>query len=911
MALASGTRLGPYEIVSALGAGGMGEVYRARDTKLARDVAIKVLPAVFVSDPERVARFQREARTLASLNHPNIAAIYGLDESDDTAALVLELVEGPTIADRIARGPIPVDEALPIARQIAEALEAAHEHGIIHRDLKPANIKVRLDGTVKVLDFGLAKALEPVLVPGGDVTASPTITSPAMTQLGMIMGTAAYMSPEQAKGRQADKRSDVWAFGAVLYEMLSGRRAFKGDDVADTLAAVLRQDIDWAALPATTPAPVRRLIARCLDRDVRRRLRDIGEARIVLEDPAAIITAEGREAPSLAPARPLWRRAMPLILSAIIAGGLAGTAGWYFKPSTPLPVTRFQFTLPEGQSFSGVARRVLDISPDGTQIVYVANGRLYLQSMSEGNAKPIQGTEGFEAATNPVFSPDSRSIAFHATSDPTIKRIAVTGGSAVTICPADNYPFGMSWEPGHIVFADGKGIRRVSPGGGTPEVLVRLRDGEVAESPQMLPGGQAVLFTLATGTAPNRWDTADIVVESLATGERKTIIRGGSDARYLRTGHIVYAASGSVFAVPFDTQRREVTGSAAAVVAGVLRASAGTRAQPDTDRGLSGAANFSVSANGTLVYVPGAISFTSGHVEIAVTDRRRRTDSLRLPAGAYVAPRVSPDGTRIAFGTDDGKEAIIYTYDLSGASGMQRLTFGGNNRFPIWSSNNRVAFQSDREGDLAIFWQSPIGGPAERLTTPEQGTSHVPESWSPKGDTFLFSVTKESDVSLWAYSLQDRKATPFGEVHSSYLTGAVFSPDGRWVAYTSSERNTPQINVQPFPASGTRYQLPHLATHPLWSPDGKELFYSPGPGRLAWVGVRTQPTVTFGNPEAGPRPFQTGPPSVRRAFDITPDGRFIGLSPPGGNTESGMPIAPHIQVILNWHEELKRLVPVQ
>ena len=336
MALTSGTRLGPYEIVSALGAGGMGEVYRARDTKLARDVAIKVLPAVFVSDPERVARFQREARTLASLNHPNIAAIYGLEESGGTAALVLELVEGPTIADRIAHGPIPVDEALPIARQIAEALEAAHEHGIIHRDLKPANIKVRPDGTAKVLDFGLAKALEPVAVPGRDATASPTITSPAhlrqghggqaMTQLGMIMGTAAYMSPEQAKGRQADKRSDVWAFGAVLYEMLSGRRAFKGDDVADTLAAVLRQDIDWTSLPASTPTSVRRLLARCLDRDASRRLRDIGEARIVLEDPAAPGIGDADGAGALAPPRPpLWRRTMPVALSAIVAGALVGS----------------------------------------------------------------------------------------------------------------------------------------------------------------------------------------------------------------------------------------------------------------------------------------------------------------------------------------------------------------------------------------------------------------------------------------------------------------------------------------------------------------------------------------------------------------------------------------------------------
>jgi Tol biopolymer transport system component len=909
MPLAAGDRLGPYEVLSALGAGGMGEVYRARDATLKRDVALKILPELFARDPDRLARFKREAQVLASLNHPNIAAIYGFEESNSSTgsgqvrvqALVLELVEGPTLADLIAGagvGPraLPIEDALPIARQIAEALEAAHEQGIIHRDLKPANVKLRPDGTVKVLDFGLAKVLEPVVVTTGDATSSPTITSPAMTAMGIILGTAAYMSPEQAKGRQADKRSDVWAFGAVLYEMLSGQRAFKGDDVSDTLAAVLRQDIDSTALPVSTPTSVRRLIARCLERDVRQRLRDIGEARIILENPSA--TREAAGVAALGPPRPLWRRAIPLVLSAIMAGGLAGTAAWYLKPSPPLVVTRLQFTLPEGQSFTGLARRVVDISPDGARMVYVANGRLYLRSMSERDATAIQGTEGYLAVTAPVFSPDGRSVAFHATSDQTLKMIALTGGAAVTICAAD-MPFGMSWGPDGIVFAEGNGIKRVSSNGGTPVVLVSLEDGEVAESPQMLPGGQYVLFTLATGTAPNRWDTAHIVAQSVATGERKTILPSASDARYVPTGHLVYAVTGSVLAVPFDVEHLELTGSPVPVVAGVRRALA-----------ISGAAHFSFSGNGTLVYIAGT-SLSSGLMEIALTDRKGQIESLRLPPGAYLAPRVAPDGARIAFGTDDGKEAIIYTYDLSGASGMQRLTYGGNNRFPIWASNNRVAFQSDREGDLAIFWQPAVGGAAERLTKPEPGTSHVPESWSPKGDRFLFNVTQGSDVSLWTYSMQDRKATPYGEVHSPNPTGAVFSPDGRWVAYSRTERNRPMIYVQPFPASGVQHQLPsaasELATQPLWSLDLKELFFNPGPGRFAWVSVTTQPTFTFGNPETVPRPFHTGPPSLRRAFDITPGGKFVGLIE-AGQTVSGTPTAPHIQVVLNWFEELKALV---
>jgi len=905
LALTSGTRLGPYEIVSALGAGGMGEVYRARDTKLARDVAIKVLPAVFVADPERVARFQREARTLASLNHPNIAAIYGLEESGGTAALVLELVDGPTIADRIALGPIPVDEALPISRQIAEALEAAHEHGIIHRDLKPANIKVRPDGTAKVLDFGLAKALEPVLGPGGDVTASPTITSPAMTQSGMIMGTAAYMSPEQAKGRQADKRSDVWAFGAVLYEMLSGRRAFKGDDVADSLAAVLRQDIDWAALPASTPTSVRRLLARCLDRDVSRRLRDIGEARIVLDDPAAPGIGDAGGAGAFAPPRPLWRRAMPVALTAIVTGALVGTA-WNLsvRPPTPLAVTRFSFTLPAGQIFTTPSgnRHMVALSPDGARMVYAANTRLYLRSMSELDAKAIQGTEGYRLVTEPVFSPDGRSIAFYAVADQTLKRIAITGGAAVTLCPADN-PFGITWGPDGIVFGQGsKGIMRVSPDGGTPDVLVSVKDGEMALGPYVLPDGRHVLFTLATGTAPDRWDKARVVVQSLGSNERKTLIVGGSDARYVPTGHLVYAVAGRVLAVAFDERRLEVKGSHVQMIEGVRRSA------------TSDAANFSLSSTGALVYIPGPASASSEMV-LGLTDRKGFVEPLKLPPGLYSSPRVSPDGTRIAFGIDDGKEATIHTYELAGSTGMQRVTFGGNNRFPIWSRDGtRLAFQSDRDGDLAIFWQSAVGGTAERLTKAEQGESHAPESWSPKADTVLFSITKGSDVSLWTLSLKDRQATPFGDVHSGVPTGGVFSPDGRWVAYTSSERGKTTIYVQPLPATGAKYQLPanpRDSPHEVvWSPDGKELFYNPRAGGFEAIGVTTEPTFAFGNAVPLPRPFQLSPPEGRRSYDITADGKVLALIP-AGQTEFGTLMGPQIQVVLNWFEELKARVPTQ
>lgn len=912
MALSTGTRLGPYAIVAPLGAGGMGEVYRACDTKLDRDVAIKVLPELLAADPERIARFEREAKTLASLNHPHIAAIYGFEEATGIRALVMELVEGPTLADRLTQGPIPIDDAVSIATQIADALEAAHEQGIIHRDLKPANIKIRADGTVKVLDFGLAKLAAPDAKGSGataGVSQSPTITSPAMmTGVGMILGTAAYMSPEQAKGRAADKRSDIWAFGLVLYEMLTGQRAFKGDDLSDTLAAVLRQDIDWTAIPASTPVSVRRLMARCLDRDVWRRLRDIGEARIVLDDPAVLTMGDAGGVPAFAPAEPLWRRAIPVVLSAIAASALAGTAVWYLslRPSMPLGVTRFPLTLPEGQPFSAIGglRHLIAMSPDGAQVVYAAPSRLYLRSMSQLDVKAIQGTEGYKSVTEPVFSPDGRSVAFFALADQTLKRVAVMGGAAVTICPADD-PFGISWGPDSIVFGQGsKGIMRVSPNGGTADVLVRVKNGEEAHGPQLLPGGQYVLFTLATGTTRDRWDKARIVVQSLKSGEQTPLIEGGSDARYVPTGHIVYALGGSLYAVAFDLQRLQVTSGPVPIVEGVRRAPAG----------VTGAAHFSFSSTGSLIYVPGPVSASSALLEIALIDRKGGVEPLKLLPGPYLMPRVSPDGTRIAFGTDEGKEAIVWIYDLSGTTSSRRLTFGGNNRFPIWSADGkRVAFQSDRDGDLAIFSQRADGiGTAERLTKPDQGESHVPESWSPKGDRFLYSVTKGSDVSLWTFSLQDGRATPFGAVHSSSPTGAVFSPDGRWVAYTSTERDTTTIYVQPFPATGAKYQLfakgsdrPHMA---VWSPDGKELFYDPRPFGFEAVSVTIEPTFAFGNARAVPQPFQLGPSSERRPYDITPGGKFVGLLP-AGQKVFYTPIAPQIQVVLNWTEELKAKVP--
>jgi serine/threonine-protein kinase len=916
LALTPGARLGPYEILSALGAGGMGEVYRARDTRLDRDVAIKILPEAFTADAERVARFQREAKVLASLNHQNIATIHGLEQVDGAQALVMELVEGEDLAQRIVRGAIPIDEALPIAKQIAEALEAAHEQGIIHRDLKPANINVRSDGTVKVLDFGLAKAMDPPASSPG-VSQSPTITTPAMTQAGMILGTAAYMSPEQAKGRPADKRSDVWAFGCVLYEMLTGKRVFEGEDVSDTLANILKSEPEWHLLPANLPEHIRLLVRRCLEKDRSRRVSDASIARFLITEPVTTAASAATAAGITPPARPLWRRALPAVVTAVAVCALTAGAMWRVRPSASAPVTRFAMALPDGQQWSGLTRSMIAVSPAGTHIVYTANRRLYLRSLSDLQVRPITGgADNPGGPVNPVFSPDGRSIAYFELGDRTIKRIALSGGAAVTVCEADT-PFGMSWDGDTIFFGQGsKGIMRVSANGGKPERVASVETGELAHGPQLLPDGQTLLFTLATGVnaadRDDRWDKGRIVAESLESHERKILIDGGSDARYLPTGHLVYVLGGVVFALPFDVKRMIPSGGPVPIVEGVRRGIGGA----------TGSAHFGISDTGSLAYIPGPISTTSGQLSIGLFDRKGGSELLKIQPGAYQLPRMSPDGKRIAFGSDDGKAASIWIYELSGTSSTRRLTFEGqgHNRFPVWSADSqRVAFQSDREGDFGIFWQRADGtGTAERLTKPDEGASHIPESWAPDGERFLYNAGKGGATSLWVFSLKERKAVRFGAVESPArtLTGAVFSPDGRWVAYASREgRTSSALYVQPFPPTGAKYQISKNAEdghHPVWSPDGVELVFTPGPvPNLNAVRVTTQPSFTIGEAIPVAISFQMRPGDFERPYDISRDGQhFVGLID-AAQTEGGVPAAEQIQVVLNWFEELKARVPTK
>ena len=646
-------------------------------------------------------------------------------------------------------------------------------------------------------------------------------------------------------------------------------------------------------------------------------MRDIGEARLQLEEltsgaPEEMSTAVAAQPPA---PRPLWKRALPVAAAATVAGATVGGAAWTLRPpARSAPVMRFALMLGEGQQFTSNNNQTLGISPDGTRLVYVADRQLYVRSLSDLDARPLAGTQA-TAPSTPVFSPDNQSIAFYTPADRTIKKSNVSGGAAITVCPADPPLLGMSWDSGGLVFGQGsKGILRVSANGGQPAVVAAVKSGEIAASPQLLPGGEWVLFTVATAATVEGWDKAQVVVQSMKTSERKTLVAGGAEGRYVPTGHIAYAVGGVLLAVPFDLRRLAVTGGPVPVVEGVKRSTAGA----------FGTAHLSISPSGSVAFIPGPVKPSAGQYDLALIDRTGAVQPLKLPPAQYEHPRLSPDGRQIAVGSDDGKEEIVWIYDVSGATSIRRLTLGGLNRVPVWSSaGERVAFQSDREGDLAIWWQRADGTTAaERLTKPDKDTSHWPDSWSPDGRTLLFSVAKDSNYAVAALSLADKTVRPFGGIQSRIPPAAAFSPDGKWVAYTARDATSarsslgPQflnpLFVQPFPATGATYQITSNGIHPTWAPDGKELFYGAGPGQFAGVSVATKPSFSFGNPTPVSARFLDSGPPIPRNNDITPDGkRFLGVIAGGQSTASGAPAAPQIQVILNWFEELKARVAIQ
>jgi serine/threonine-protein kinase len=929
LSLASGSRLGPYEIVSALGAGGMGEVYRARDAKLNRDVALKVLPEAFALDPDRLARFKREAQVLASLNHPHIAAIYGFEDSGSVHALVLELVEGPTLAERIeglkAEGKgLPLDEALAIAKQIADALEAAHEQGIIHRDLKPANIKLRPDGTVKVLDFGLAKAMEPASSLSPHVTAAPTITSPAMmTGLGVILGTAAYMSPEQAKGRPADKRSDVWAFGCVLYEMLTGVRPFEAEDIAETLAFVLTKEPDWSKLPKDLPTPVDAVLRRCLVKDRRRRTGDIAAVQFVLDE-AATLAAAVQSAPVAARSGSGWRRAAAIAAMLLAAVGATGLAAWEYQrlntrttqtmrfSIVPPPALPLMIASPGGGGNS--VDRAVAISPDGSLLVYraaTANGsQLMIRPINQLDARPLQSNVG---GREPVFSPDGKWVALSAAggnaAGSELRKVSVTGGPPIEICKYPGNIRGMSWgDDDTILFASDtgsmNGLYRVPASGGEPKLLLQAKQGEtVLLFPSMLPGSRAALVSVVSQTRGSE-TSREIAVIDLRTNERRVIIRGGLDAHYVDSGQIVYAIGGVLRAVPFDLRRLEVTGDAVSLQDGLAAAA-------------TGEAQYAVSRNGTLVYVPageGAAAVTA-QSSLVWVDRHGREEAIPAPPRDYTYPRVSPDGTRLALDIRD-QERDIWIWDFKRQT-LTRLTFDpGADRGPVWTPDGRRIIYSSQRGTGNpgnIFWQPADGtGMAERVTT--SPNVQFPGGISPDGLRLVFRedipATRQDLLML---TLDGRKATSLIQTMASEQNGAI-SPDGRWLAYESDESGQYQIYVRPFPqVDGGRWQIsPAGGTRPVWARNGRELFYL-DPGRhLLAVPVQTSPAFSPGNPaKLFDTPYLT--PNNGVTYDVSPDGqRFVMIKGRSTDTsQQAVQASTPMVVVVNWFEELKQRVPVK
>jgi serine/threonine-protein kinase len=901
-----GTQLGSHEVTALLGKGGMGEVYRARDLKLKREVAIKILPEEFSRDTDRVSRFQREAELLASLNHPNIAGIYDVQEAQNIRFLVLELVDGETLADRIARGAIPIEEALGIATQICEALEAAHEKGIIHRDLKPSNVKLTPDGKVKVLDFGLAKAMESTTA-NPAVSNSPTLVTGSMG--GMIVGTAAYMSPEQARGRVADQRSDIFAFGCVLYEMLTGRQAFHGEDVSDILASVMKIDADFSRLPDGLNSRLAELLKRCLAKNRKERWYAVGDIRVEIQ---SILTEPQRARPTAAVAtQPLWRRGIPAIVAAVLAASAAAVM-WITRPAPGARhVARYSFTLPKDQDFTRIGRRVLAISHDGTKIVYVANNQLYLKSISEAEAKPIPGTN--QDVNTPVFSPDGEWIAFFVQPERRLKKIPLAGGASVTLAEMIDIPFGASWSSDDQIFigAGPKGLLRVPGTGGRPEVVAAAKPGEAFDGPELLPDGE-LLFTVGslapTSGSRTRWDAAQIVVQNPKTGERRTVIQAGSEARYLPTGHLLYTVGATVYAVAFDPRKSLVTSGAVPVLDGVRRSL----------QEATAAAFYSISDDGSLVYVAGGVSATVPRV-LVMADRSGGRKVLPLRAAEYDGPRLSPDGKHLAVGSSDAEEFNIWVYDLDGATSVRRLTFGGRNQIPAWTPDGkRIVFRSDRGEGEGLYWQASDGsGAAERLTTAEKGQYHGPLDWTPEGKILAFFLgSADGGGSVWTLALDgDHKPKPLLVSEKKDRLGAnnmrriSFSPDGRWATYSSNEESGFSVYVQPFPLTGAKYKISAKegADSPLWSRDGKQIVFAAG-RRLMYVDVQTNPAFSSSEPKALPIEIEN---TQGRPYDMTADGKQFLIMQRPPESETAEKAALQINVVLNWLEELKQRLPVK
>jgi serine/threonine protein kinase/Tol biopolymer transport system component len=893
MAHASGTRLGPYEIVAKLGEGGMGEVYRATDTRLKRDVAVKVLPEAFARDPERLARFQREAEVLAALNHPNIAHVYGLETLDEpdappTSFIAMELVEGEELGHRIARGALPLDEALPIARQIAEALEMAHETGIVHRDLKPGNVMITRDGVVKVLDFGLAKALTPDARAPGHPSMSPTLTAP--TQMGVILGTAAYMSPEQAKGKAVDKRADIWAFGCVLYELLSGRRAFAGEDVSDTLAFVLTKEPAWEALPPSTPPVLLRLLRRCLDKDPKRRLRDIGEARVAIDEASSGATDATMSDARQLSARGFWSGPWALLASALVAVAIAIPATWRLKPTPDHPLQQFEILPPQGVSLGPMTDLQQLLSPDGRRLAFVGikDGKrsLWLRPLDASGAVPLPGTED---ADQPFWAPDSRRLGFFANGK--LKKIDVAGGPPVTICDANGSQGAWNQEDVILFTEVDKPIQRVSAAGGLPAAVFALdtaRGETLQRGSYFLPDGQRFIYG-SVGREPGS------MVGSLDGKTRRFLLPPGNSPAMFASdadgrGWILYTVSGRFFARPFDPDRAEFTGEAALI-----------------DDSVENGPRWSTSSNGILAFRRSR----GAQTQLTWFDRAGNPLGRVGEVGNIQEPRISPDQKTVVFARTDGGNSHIWLMGL-GSKTMSHFTLDpGADSHPLWSLDGAHVLYSSVRGNDRLLVERPVDGIGqETVVWRSEGRTPIPISLSTDGRWLSVTENAQANSRMLLVSRTDRTTSITLFDNRSAGGGVSISPDGRWMLSANrTARPIGEVLIQSLPkeaggspnATGMLQVSTAGGTQAAWRADGKEIFYVSRDGALMSVPVEPNGTaLRLGPPR---RLFQTRliTGTAFRNYDVTADGQRFLLNEPVADA-SDVPIT----VIVNWPKLLQR-----
>jgi len=903
-----GQELSHYKITDKLGEGGMGEVWRAEDTNLGREVAIKVLPEAFAQDAERMARFEREARVLAALDHPHIAAIFGLEEAEGRKFLVMQLAEGEDLKDLVSRGQLPLQKTVKIALQIAEALEAAHDKGIIHRDLKPANVKVSSDGQVKVLDFGLAKALDPGdpnSSGSGSLSLSPTLTA-QMTEVGVLLGTAAYMSPEQARGELADRRADVWAFGVVLMEMLTGKTVYAGRTVSDTLAGVLAREPEWQELPDDTPRRIRKLLERCLEKETPDRLQAIGEARIALQQYLANPESESTpEAVVVQAAQPTWKRFLPwaLFAGSVVALLAALVSLWpeTTQPETPI---RLEAVLAEDPLFVTLGASVV-MSPDGSRMVYVAMGdasrTLFTRSLDQ-----LAGTELVTGSTSeepyhPFFSPDGQWVGYAVRNE--LKKVPITGGTPITLCEVDASR-GASWGPDDtIVLApDGSSeLFTVSTAGGTPQPLTTLDEERRDFShrwPQFTPDGKAVIYTVGYEGMTSA-DDAAIEAISLETGEQKVIHEGGYYARYVPTGHLVFIRDGTLFGMTFDVDRLEPTGSPAPLVQGIT-----------TNNG-PGRAQYSFSEAGDFAYVSGEVGVPT--YPIVWVDKEGKSTTLWEARGSYGEPTLSPDGKKLGISVLRDNQWDVWVYDLE-REVATRLTFhDGYDADQAWTPDGKhLIFTSNRDGQENVYRKRADGsGEVERLVDSEEAI--YPFSVSGDGQFLAGEVQKGGNLDIYILPLDGSGepeaflATEFDERYPD------FSPDGHWIAYASNESGRYEVYVRPYPAAGGKWQVSDGGgAWPLWSGDGGRLVYRTSSG-ISEVSVEAGgDSLSIGTPkEVVDGPFRGGMFGISVGgyifgdYDVSPDGQRFVMFPEDTD------VAPktHVTMVFNWFDELEKTLP--